>query len=71
MFLGGFMHWFCCSFRKVKFKMTNGQDCSTVLYYTQIMVQSVAQSSHYLAREIDCLLAEERMPYVGSNSYCF
>lgn len=51
--------------------MTNGQDCSTVLYFTQMMVQSVAQSSGYLAKEIDYVLPEERKPYMGSNSYGF
>lgn len=73
MFLGFFIQWFCISSRKVKFKMTNGQDCIVLvhLYFTQIMVQSVTQSSDYLAREIDCLLPEERMLYMGSNFYCF
>lgn len=56
MFLGFFMHRLCSFSMKVKFKMTNEQGCSTILYFTQMMVQSVAQSSDYLAREIDCVL---------------
>lgn len=71
LFLGFFMHWLCSPSGEVKFKMANGQECSTVLNFTQIVVQSVRQSSDYLTREMDFLLPEERMPYMDSNSYCF